>query len=68
MLEKEGPMEGKRLDGKTKCRKMPPNCSVRKTYEKRQDIGMTGGIKLGRSWPANGTICRTKKKYKPCCT
>jgi len=65
VLEKEGPLEGKRLDGTTKCRKTPPNCPVRKTGAKRQDIGMTGGRRQERSWPGNVLKDTVRTKTNP---
>jgi len=67
-LEEEGPLEDKRLGGKTKCRKMPPHCSVPKTRARRARLRDDWRKKTGRVMARDGPKSHRKQNNKPCCT
>jgi hypothetical protein len=53
-LEEEGQWGDHEIDGKMSYRGMQPTCSGLVTGRLQQEIGRSGGRRLGRPWPENG--------------
>jgi len=54
----------RRLRGKAKYGRIPPNRSVPKNWEQREYIGVIGGKKEGRLWPGNGPKSHRRRKTR----